>query len=424
MSTALMMVGTLAYGGSFDQSNSNGFVDDAHLTILEKNYYFYRNYLNQTGNRNYIDEWANGVLGDFTSGFTQGTVGFGVDAQTYWGLKLDSAPDRAGADLLPLGSDGRTDDEFSKVNGAVKLRVSKTVLKYGYLQPTNQIFNYSDNRIFPQSFEGFQLLSQDIKNFSLDAGYFTSGSSRTDRDHHTPLGNGYGNVAADSATYAGGTYTFSKNLNVAFYASNLEDIWNQYYVNVTHTAPFRSNLALTSTFDLYRTLSEGQENSGSINNTTWSLAEALAMGVHKFTLAVQKVDGDDFFDHQGTQGQYGRMWIANSVMIYDFNAPNEKSVQARYDYDFAALGLPGLSLMARYVKGFDVDGTHANAHYSNSFGSDGKEWERDIDLRYVVQSGSLQNLSTWLRYGAHRGTQGFSDMNELRVIVQYPINVF
>ncbi|MGZ3009572.1 OprD family outer membrane porin, partial [Pseudomonas aeruginosa] len=51
-----------------------------------------------------------------------------------------------------------------------------------------------------------------------------------------------------------------------------------------------------------------------------------------------------------------------------------------------------------------------------------------LDLQYVVQGGPAKDLSLRLRWATHRGTGGYSavdnDIDEYRVIVDYPIDVF
>src|SRR5476649_690466 len=68
-------LGQLAYAAS-----DNGFVEDSSLTLTNRNFYFYRNNLNNPGGQNYRDEWAHGISLDYRSGYTQGIVGFGIDA--------------------------------------------------------------------------------------------------------------------------------------------------------------------------------------------------------------------------------------------------------------------------------------------------------------------------------------------------------
>ncbi|MOA51854.1 Porin-like protein NicP precursor [compost metagenome] len=50
--------------------------------------------------------------------------------------------------------------------------------------------------------------------------------------------------------------------------------------------------------------------------------------------------------------------------------------------------------------------------------ADAKEWERDIDLGYVIQSGPLKNLGLRLRNVAYRGSHS-TDIDENRFIVNY-----
>src|SRR5690606_969381 len=114
------------------QSESNGFVEDSSLNVLTRSVYFNRDWRNGPGGNDdgKAEEWGLGFIGTFESGFTQGTVGFGVDAIGLLGLKLDSGRGRAGTGLFPTSTDdGRSQDDYSEAGGAVKLRVSNTVLK-------------------------------------------------------------------------------------------------------------------------------------------------------------------------------------------------------------------------------------------------------------------------------------------------------
>lgn len=100
----------------------------------------------------------------------------------------------------------------------------------------------------------------------------------------------------------------------------------------------------------------------------------------------------------------------------------------RYDLDMAAFGVPGLSFMTRYGKGTDADYSNANATYMRRDAdgnplTDQKRWERDIEAKYVVQSGSLKDMSFRIRQANTRATQFESDLDEFRLIVEYPLSV-
>lgn len=83
----------------------------------------------------------------------------------------------------------------------------------------------------------------------------------------------------------------------------------------------------------------------------------------------------------------------------------------RYDYNFAALGIPGLTFMTRYINGDNV---------SRADGSEGKEWERNTEFKYVVQSGPLKNVAVRLRNATFR-SNFTRDADEVRLLVSYSV---
>lgn len=93
-----------------------------------------------TGN-GYSEAWAQGIIGRFESGFTQGTFGVGVDAFAMTGIKLDTGGGRNGArssfDVLPVDGNGDAEDEYTKLGGSIKARAFDTVVNMGdvFLRP-------------------------------------------------------------------------------------------------------------------------------------------------------------------------------------------------------------------------------------------------------------------------------------------------
>ena len=417
------------------QSESNGFVEDSNLVLLNKNYYFNRDSRNNTSGPSYREEWAHGVLATYESGYTQGTVGFGVDAHGAVGIKLDGGGGTSGLGLLPTSSeDGRAQDDYSYAGGAVKARISNTELKYGHLTPTAPVFATGSARLFTGTATGFQLLSSEIENLSVDAGHFTAirdGSRETNSDGE--ITTFYSGQAAKSADYLGGTYAFTDNFSATLFGAQLEEVWNQYYANLNYNLPLSEDQALTFDANVYDTSDTGDAKFGKIDTTIWSLSAAYTLGAHKFTLAHQQVDGDTPFDYLSMDNRNAgdSIWVANSVQYSDFNGPNEKSWQVRYDLDMAAYGVPGLSFMARYLTGDDIDGTKADA--SGAYGfynvvNDGEEWERNIEAKYVVQEGAAKDLSIRVRHSTWRANDNYSlvygdDLDEIRVITEYPLDI-
>lgn len=406
--------GTSQLALASSQDESKGFIEDSKLSVKTRMLYFSRDFRNNEGGQSRREETGLGFLGTFESGFTQGTVGVGVDAIGMLGLKLDSGKGRAGTGLFPTGSDGRSQDEYSKGGGAVKFRISDTVLKVGDQFTALPVFATDDSRLLPEIAQGTLITSNEIEGLTLHAGHFTSltAQEETNRD----------SFRLKEANVVGGTYAFTDTLSTSLYYSKVEDYWRKYYANVNWALPISDKQGLVFDFNIYDTKSEGSAeyrafDGDKLDNRAFSLSGAYNIGAHTFTLAYQKVTGDGDYGY-GVDGG-GTIFLANSVARSDFNSEDEKSWQARYDLNFAEYGIPGLTFMTRYVRGTD-----ANV----SSGDNGKEWERDVDIKYVLQEGPAKDLSFRIRQATYRSSDAVyldssPSIDELRLIVEYPLSI-
>lgn len=422
LALAVAAAGTqLAVAG---QADAKGFVEDSELNLLNRNYYFNRDFKNKPGSQSYREEWAHGVMAEFASGFTQGPVGFGADAYGYLGLKLDSGRGRTGTGLLPIDGQGRAEDDYSEAGGAAKLRLSNTVLKYGQMRTEAPVFATAHSRLLPETATGLHISSGEIDGLALEAGHFTAYNNRnsTNSDEELYLNYGSGEIGK-TLDFAGATYAASDDLSLGLYASRFEDTWNQYYGNLNYTLGISKGQSLNVDFNLYRTRDTGEALQGDISNTTYSLAATYGLGSHSFVLAYQRVNGDTPFDYVGGDS----IFLANSMQYSDFNAPDEQSWRVGYGFNWGELGVSGLTTKITYVKGTDIDGTDAdvNGGYAGLYGEDGEHSETDIDIKYVVQDGPAKDLSVRLRQAFHYANddQGEGDLHEFRLIVDYPLNL-
>lgn len=108
-------------------------------------------------------------------------------------------------------------------------------------------------------------------------------------------------------------------------------------------------------------------------------------------------------------------YLTNYMMSNDFMEKDERSWQARYTYDFAALGVPGLTFSTRYTKA-----DHANPA---TVAGEGREWERDTDVGYVIQGGMFKNVGVLWRNAALRSNY-LRDIDENRMIISYTLPLF
>ena len=395
------------------QSESNGFVEDSSLNVLSRNLYFYRDFRNVPTRDDDPQEWGQGFIATYESGFTQGTIGFGVDAIGLLGIKLDSGKGRAGSGLFPTGSDGRSQDDYSEAGGAVKLRLSNTVLKYGTQFTALPVLSTDDSRLLPETAEGFLVTSNEIEGLELHAGRFTAINAQDQTDHDS--------IGLKGADVFGGTYSFTDDLSASLYYSDVEDSFKKYYGNANYTFGISEGQSLNFDFNIYKTDYDKEYTSTgkSEDNTIWSLAAAYNFGAHTVTAAYQKSHGgfDGIGYDYGVDGG-GTVWLANSVQRSDFNSEDEKSWQLRYDLDFADFGVPGLKFMTRYVSG-----SGAKTDTTNN----GKEWERDIQVGYTVQNGPAKDLNMRVRQATYRSSDGVyygsGSIDEVRVILEYPLSI-
>jgi imipenem/basic amino acid-specific outer membrane pore len=436
LALAVAAASQLAVAGQ--QQQANGFIEDSSLKLLNRNFYMNRDFHDGGSNgegingskpaseRNgYREEWAHGAMLNFVSGFTQGTVGFGADAFAYGGIKLDTGRGRVGAGLLPISNnrtaDAEVPDSFGEIGGAVKVRVSSTELKYGEQRPTAPVFAMGDNRLLPEVATGFQLSSREFTDLFLEAGHFTAYNGRNSTNSDDPLLSSYGGVEADSYDFLGGSYKVNDNLNLMAYVGRAEEAWRQYFGRAAYVLPLADKQALDFTMAAYKTSDEGESRAGKIDTTAWSARAGYAFGPHKLSFAYQKIAGDETFDFYGVDS----IWLANSVQYAEFNRPNERSMQVRYDLNMADFGVPGLTLMTRYIKGDQIDFTKADptGAYFRAGVEDEKRWERDVEAKYVVQSGSAKDLSLRLRQATYRSSSFDKGTDEVRLIIEYPLSI-
>lgn len=422
--TSSLFVMQAAYAA--DQSDS-GFIADSHLSVLNRNYYY--NSDNHSGGKD-GREWGHSILTNFSSGYTEGFVGFGLDAHAYMSFKLDSGRGRNRTDMFPLKSNGASQDQSGSAGASVKTRISKSKLHYGSLRPYNPVFALADTRLTPATATGFMFTSREIDGLYLDAGHFTSGKDYNQTHSDGGFYAGYAGIKGGNVDYLGGSYRLTDSADVTAYTSRYADLWRQYYMNANYTFQLSEQRSLNLDANLYRTREQGQALAGNIDVTAGSLTAAYTLNAHTLSLGYQKISGDQPLDYlmMSGGGFQDSIFLGNASQYADFNGPNEQSWLIGYKLDFASYGLPGASISLRHVRGSDIDGskTSINSAYYGLYGKNDKHHTTDLDARYVVQSGPAKNLMVQVRHASHRMTSGKSDVDvdRFRVVVEYPLNIF
>lgn len=420
-----------------DQANATGFIDGQSLSGTTRNWYAREHaargplwrYYKADGSRhdsNSRENWLQGTILNYSSGFTQGTVGFAVEAAGYNALALQQGRSRvAGPNNRTLThSDGDVVAQWSKLGLAnVKARVSNTTLTAGRHTVDTPVLAYIGNRALPSSFQGVSLHSGEFDNLTFDLGSFDRVSPRTEQSL-SKFRSEYGaaGLETDRVSVLGVNYQPLKSLTTSLYTSRVDDFWNQYYFGAKHVLGDSAVLSLATDLNYYKTVDAGRQKLGEIDNDAYSLSLGLTHQAHTLSVAWQQVNGNEYFDYLH---ESNGIFLANSLMS-DFNGPNEKSLQLSYVLNMAPFGVPGLKFNVYNARGWGIDGTHyRGTAYDVTGMKDETHYEYGIGTSYAVQSGPLKDTAIRATYTAHRASKGQADgsLDELRVVTTIPFDI-
>jgi hypothetical protein len=432
----------VAVGVMAQQAGAAGFLEDSKASVSSRTMYYDADMREGAGTAaNRQRETAEGLKFDYLSGFTQGTVGFGIDAQALVGIHLDG-----GKGHHPIGnsnsffpSDGNASaDEWSRLDGNVKARFSKTEAHLGgALAPNLPILIANDSRVLPQTFEGGTITSKEIDNVTFNLGQLEHASGRAS-SNDTGMAVAGGTQDSNQFRYAGADWKVTKDLLLQYYYANLEDYYKQNFLGLVHVYPIAPNQSFKTDIRYFDSSSDGKNGDagyrfnnnngyaktpGEVDNKTWSAMFTYTLGGNAFLLGHQRVndDGGFVFLNQGSLvDDKGRQEGAGGASFYSFTdatvgsfiRAGENTTFGQYSYDFASLGVPGLKASIAYLNGQDIKAT-------NGTGKDLSEHETDARIDYVIQTGALKGFGTTLRHGTYRGNTSTLDQDQTRLIFNY-----
>jgi len=135
----------VAVGVLAQQAGAAGFIEDSKATLGLRNFYINTDNRDGTADPSRNEEWGQGFDLRFTSGYTQGTVGFGIDAIGLLGVRLDSgggtngnvnangsAGNAYGGTVFPSKSNGEAVDNFSSLGLTAKAKISPDRTEIGH----------------------------------------------------------------------------------------------------------------------------------------------------------------------------------------------------------------------------------------------------------------------------------------------------
>lgn len=399
---------------------SAAFFEDSKASLELRNFYMnqdtrHNDGVNKLGGNKTKKEWGQGIIFRYESGYTDGTIGVGVDLYGALALRLDGGHNRS-PDMFPQKGNGHSKSEFTKFAPTAKLRASETELRIGGLMPRFPALQANlQGRLLPQTFTGGLLTSKEISGLTVNLMHLDKvnyrGSSNNERMAADTRGKknittkGSKDNSSNAFDMAHLDYQFTDSLSAGYSFSRLDNLYKQHLINGVHTWNLGDQRSLRTDLRAARSKDDGYTN---IDNKAFSGMITYSFGFNKLGLGYQKMTGKTGYAYLSMSDPF----LANFVANRDFASKDEKSWQIRHDYNFAGLGIPGLTMFNRYVKGTGVD-------RGNTL-SEGREWERDLDITYAFQEGALKNLKVQWRNSTIRSNVTKST-DENRLIVTYTL---
>ncbi|MBD8573980.1 outer membrane porin, OprD family [Pseudomonas syringae] len=358
---------------------------DSHLKIDMKNLWLDRNFTESGAATSKVGNWSQGFDLQFTSGYTETPLAFGLDLDAQYAYVLDSEGNDG---TLPYDRINGIPDDYSRAGATLKMKYSQTELKVGDMRPELPIAWHDPSRQLDTIYQGAVIESKEIPNLTLTGGRFWSAVTRESSDHEKFYKYGStDNLDSKGLDFGGATYNLLPNLQASYFYGVMHDIYQQHYYGLMHQADLGNGYTLRTDVRWFDNNEDGQALNGEIDNRALSTGLALTKGGHRFSVAYQRMYGDSIFP---TPNGYIPQFYLLNWANQPFMRPQERSVGLGYSYDFAGLGVPGLTFSTRYIKGKDIQRAGL---------SDGHENERDLALRYVVQNGPLKGLGVeWKNY--------------------------
>lgn len=400
-----------------EQSEAKGFVEDAEGSVLLRTGYIHRDKKNGADDNS---SFAQSAIVKLESGFTQGVVGFGVNAVGDGSFKIGDN-NNSGNNMIPRDDNGNPYDHWARGGASVKARVSNTTVEYGTQVLDLPVLASNTGRMVPEYFEGVLAKSREIENLEVVAGKFTKNqmSEQISTDENN----------LDSAIVWGAKYKFNDQINGSYYGIDSKNALERHYVNANFKQPLANDASLTYDFSGYRTeWDKGASASSSTlgadsadrSNNIWAISGAYNTGAHNVMLAYQQSTGNTGYAYGENADGFQSIYLPNSYLS-DFNGRDEKSVQVQYSVDLGQYVTPGLNWTTAYVYGWDIDtATDNNA----------KENEIFNQVKYTVQSGFAKDASLRVRYSHYRNDEAYAkdyympDTNEWRLFLDIPVKLF
>lgn len=380
--------------------------DDAVTTVHFRSFYFDRT---NPQPPNYV-AWAGGGWLGYQSGWLYDTLQVG--AVGYTTQPLWAPADTSGSQILKTGQYG-----FFVLGQAYASAQAKGQTFTAYRQMIDELeVNPNDDRMIPITFEAYALRGR-IAAVDYFAGYV---AAIKPKDYSTFI-NMADRAGAPNQNAGMGLmslkYGSLGDLRLRGSVYYVPDILTSSYGDVGKTVPLNDWLKFRFESNVMVQGSNGLNLLTGEPFSTWSAGVRTTLLLNDFTVWGAYTQVGSTAAYRTPYGQ----WIGYTKQItLDFDRANERAWQVGITYNFAGIGLPGLTLLASGTFGNGAINATTGAPLSNNN-------EYDFDMIYQVASKSAPE---WLQPLQLRGRMGLVDqtlngsvttINDYRLILNYEL---
>lgn len=388
------------------------FIQDSQTSINLRNFFIERDFSN-VPNKD-IGSWSQAVTARFESGYTDTPVQIGLDAGIQYAVRLNDHNAERLDTILPYNTaKAQQEKDYLKAGATLKLKYKESELKLGELYPKIPVAFIDDSRQLLTTYAGALFETKAIENLKLSAGRITHINSREDDSFEklSLFAAGAPRYESDGLNFIGLDYNFNPKVFGSYWFGQLEDIYQQHYVNAAYSTQVGQNKIKVDA-RYFNNKEDGDAFYGKIDSQTYGLQTAVLNGAHTFVAGIQQNKGDNIFP---TLAGYAPQPYLHTWSTLGFIKPEEFTWHILYSHDFKEYGFPGLKMTLRYLDGSNIKRVNLK---------DNAESEANFILSYLVPEGNFKGLGfewrhirTDTKYGA--GYTPGADFVENRLITTY-----
>jgi hypothetical protein len=263
----------------------------------------------------------------------------------------------------------------------------------------------------PNTFEGAQAIFKFNSGWTVGGGVLTDIKSRTSTDFE-PLYEAAGLDGDENVSIVATIYETGPGTSAGLYYFDAPDFMHGTYAEFSKRFPLDAEryVQLSGQYSLQK--SQGEELAGDIDARHYGLRATWKHGWYSTSLA-----WTDYPEESLMLSPWGSIPGYTSVMIADFNRPEETAWLLGGTADLAHWGATGFKLNLKYIAGDTPD-------CGISASPDRDEWNLNLD--YAPPQTALAGLALRLRLGwsnqddtCSRGDA--NDIADVRFIINYPL---